>query len=204
MAAFPFTTQIPQPGMMPYENILIQLIDTPPISKDFSPGWLREIIREADGLLILFDLSQKDVFQEIEKFKLRLKNWNLEEKKMILVGNKIDLEKGKEIFEKIKSDLKIEGISALKKIGLEDLKKEIFDLLEIIRIYTKGPGKEPNFSQPFILKKGAKLIELASQIHESLAQNFKYAKLFKKELKKPQIVGKDYILEDGDIIEIRV
>lgn len=208
VAPFPFTTQIPQPGMMPYENILIQLIDTPPITENFSPGWLREIIRGADGLLILFDLSQEEILKEIEKFKLKLKNWNLEDKKMILVGNKIDLEKGKENLEKIK-DLKIKAISVLKKVGLEDLKKEIFDLLEIVRIYTKAPGKEPNFSQPFILKKGTRLIELASQIHQSLAQNFKYAKLFSRldsqhlNKKKPQIVGKDYLLKDQDIIEIR-
>ncbi len=206
VAPFPFATQIPQPGMMPYENILIQLIDTPPITKNFFPGWLREIIREADGLLILLDLSQEAVFQEIENLKMVFKNWRLENKKMIWVGNKIDLEKGKENVEKIKLKadfpFNIKCISVLKRIGLEDLKKEIFDLLEIVRIYTKSPAKEPNFSQPFILRKGQKVIELASQIHEGLSQNFHYAKLLKKDLKKPKIVGKDYLLEDEDIIEI--
>ncbi|NCO25092.1 TGS domain-containing protein, partial [Candidatus Parcubacteria bacterium] len=74
---------------------------------------------------------------------------------------------------------------------------------QIIRVYTKTRNKpELDFSHPFILKKGGKLITLASQIRQDFLSAFKYAKLYKKNTKKPKIVGKDYILQDGDIIEI--
>ena len=56
IASYPFTTKIPRPAMMPYENILIQLIDTPPLSKEFSPPWLKEILKQADLLIVVFDL----------------------------------------------------------------------------------------------------------------------------------------------------
>ena len=203
VAPYPFTTKIPQPGMMPYEDILIQLVDTPPLSPEFSPPWLKEILKAADILLAVFDLSKEDVVKDIEDFKEILDNWKLSEKKIIFLGNKIDLEKAKENFKKIQAQNKIKPISCLKKIGLEELKKEIFDLLEIIRVYTKSRDQElPDFEHPFILRKNSRLIDLAGQIHQDFAFSFKHAKLFKKDSKNPKIVGKDYILQDGDIIEI--
>jgi len=203
VAPYPFTTKIPQPAMMPYENILIQLVDTPPLSQEFSLPWLKGILKEGDVLLAVFDLSKEEVNDDIKTFKEILNNWTLSEKKIIFLGNKIDLEKAKENFKKIQAQNKIKPISCLKKIGLEELKKEIFDLLEIIRVYTKSRDQElPDFEHPFILRKNSRLIDLAGQIHQDFAFSFKHAKLFKKDSKNPKIVGKDYILQDGDIIEI--
>ena len=203
VAPYPFTTKIPEPGMMPYEDILIQLVDTPPLSKEFSPPWLKEILKTADILLAVFDLSKEDVAKDIEDFKEILDNWKFLEKKIIFLGNKIDLEKANENLKNVRAQNKVTPISCLKKIGLEELKKEIFDLLQIIRVYTKTRNKpEPDFSHPFILKKGGQLITLASQIRQDFLSAFKYAKLYKKNTKNPKIVGKDYILQDGDIIEI--
>jgi len=202
VSPYPFTTQIPQPGMMPYKNILIQLVDTPPLSKEFSPAWMGAIIREADGLLIVFDLSKDEVENEIQEIQEILDSWQLKKKKSILVGNKIDLEGAKGNFEKLKSQFKIRAISCLNGFGLEELKKEIFNLLEIIRVYAKPPNKEVDLTQPFILKSGASLLELAIKINPNFATNFKYAKLFKKGLKKPLIVGKDYLFQDEDVVEI--
>jgi len=200
---YSFTTKIPQRAMMPYENILIQLVDTPPLSPEFSPPWLKEILKAADILLAVFDLSKEDVAKDIEDFKEILDNWKFLEKKIIFLGNKIDLEKANENLKNVRAQNKVTPISCLKKIGLEELKKEIFDLLQIIRVYTKTRNKpEPDFSHPFILKKGGQLITLASQIRQDFLSAFKYAKLYKKNTKKPKIVGKDYILQDGDIIEI--
>jgi len=211
IADYPFTTTLPQPAMMAYENILIQLIDTPPLTKDFHPGWLKEILRNSDGIVAVFDLSKENFEKEIEKFKEILKKLNIENpegkqvsngagKKILFIGNKIDLlpqEKIKEI-----PSLYIKKISALKKIGLEDLKREIFEMLEIIRVYSKGLNKEPDFEHPFTFKKGTRLLELAQDIHYDFASKFKYARLFKKNSKKSSIVGKDYVLEDGDVVEI--
>ena len=214
VASYPFTTKIPQPAMMPYENILIQLIDTPPLTKESSPSWLKAILKEADALLAVFDLSKENIAKDVKDFKEILDNWKLGDKKIIFLGNKIDLEAGRENLKKLETQYEIKPISCSQKIGLEKLKKEIFDLLEIVRVYTKSRNRpEPDFSLPFIMKRGEKLITLASQIHHDLLPSFKYAKLFtpfrdnsltgfKKNTKNPQIVGKDYILQDGDIVEI--
>ena len=198
VADYPFTTTLPQPAMMPFEDILIQLIDTPPLTKDFSPGWLKNILLNSDGILAVFDLTKENLIQEIDEFKKILENLGLKEKKIIFVGNKIDL-----LPEKFSNFPKsLHQISALRKIGLEDLKREIFKLLQIIRVYSKKPNKEPDLTHPFILKRGAWLKDLIREIHYDLSSQFKYARLFKKSFQKPVIVGKDYILEDGDIVEI--
>ena len=202
VASYPFTTQIPKPAMMPYEDILIQLVDTPPLTEK-SPPWLKGILKESDGLLAIFDLSKDSVGGDIKNLKEILNNWRITNKKILFLGNKIDLEKSTINLKKIGAQGKLKAISCLKKIGIEELKKEIFDLLEIIRVYTKSPNKpSPDFEHPFVLKKNSQLITLANQIHQDFTSAFKYAKLFKLNSKKPRIVGKDYIFQDKDIIEI--
>jgi len=197
VSEYPFTTKIPQPAMMPYEDILIQLIDTPPLTKSFSPGWLKNIIKNADILIILFDCASTSK-KEIEDFLEFLKNLKIEHKKILIVGNKVDLLKSIDRC----GDLYNICVSCINGTGLENLKQEIFRLAEIVRVYTKSPNREADFDHPFTLPKGSKLLDLAQKIHYSLAEKFKYARLFKKDLRKPIIVGKDYILEDKDIIEI--
>ncbi len=85
---------------------------------------------------------------------------------------------------------------------MEELKREIFNILGIIRVYTKQRSKKADLNHPFTLPKGSKLFDLAQQIHFDLVEKFQYAKLFKENSKKPRIVGKKYTLEDGDIIEV--
>ena len=222
VAPYSFTTEIPQPAMMPYENILIQLVDTPPLIKS-SPPWLKGILKAADGFLAIFDLSPENLVEDIKNLQELLNNWGITDKKILFLGNKVDLEESKENLKKIEPQYKIKIISCLEKTGvdevktssspspakagsvIEELKKEIFDLLEIVRVYTKSSNRSsPDFEHPFIFKKNSRLIELAGQIHRDFFFSFRYAKLFKRNLKKPQFVGKDYILQDEDIIEIHI
>jgi small GTP-binding protein len=193
---YPFTTAFPQVAAMPYEDIFFQLIDTPPLSKDFSPGWLKSLLKTADGILLIFE-AKENLKEEVEEISEILKNWEIEEKKVIYVLNKIDLLK-----ENIENEKNFLKISVKEKIGLENLKRKIFESLEIVRVYSKKPGKEPDFAHPFVFKKGTTLLKLVEEIHQELVANFKYARLFKKGLKEGRVVGKDYLLEDGDIIEI--
>jgi small GTP-binding protein len=195
---YPFTTAFPQPAMMLFEDILIQLVDTPPITKEFFPGWLKNIFKNSDGILAIFDLSKENFSREVEEFKEIVNPLKLE-KEIVFVGNKIDLIKEEKKLANFQFLIKI---SALKKIGLEELKRKIFKMLKVVRVYSKKPGKDPDFEHPFVLKDGSRLIDLANEIHQDLAKNFKFAKLFKKDSKKSILVGKDYLLRDGDILEI--
>lgn len=177
VADYPFTTKFPQPAMMKFENIQIQLVDTPPLSKDFAPGWMKNLCLTADGILILANFDK-----EIEEIKKILENWKIENEKIILTLKKEDL----------------------KKIEINSLKKKIFDSLRIVRIYLKPPQKKPDFENPLILKSKSKILDLIEEIKPGSLSNFKMAKLFKKDSKFPKIVGKDYTLEDEDIVEIKV
>ena len=200
---YPFTTQIPQPAMMPYENILIQLVDTPPLTKE-SPGWLKALILSADALLVIFDFSVPEIEKEIKEIKDILTSWNLKKKKTIFLANKMDLEKAKENFEKLSKKENFFPISVQKGEGLKDLRKKIFELLEIVRVYSKPPKKEAKLDKPFIMKKGDRLIELIEKINPEYVEKFKYARLLRKDSSKIKIVGKDYLLKDEDIIEVHI
>ena len=196
---FPFVTKFPQPAMMPFEDIFIQLIDNPPLTGDFFPPWLREILFWADGLLVVFSADKP---KEADDFMEILAKAGMAEKKMIIIANKMDLEESRKNLDFFEEKYRPEFLSCRQKEGIENLKKRIFGLLEIIRVYSKKPSQAAELGSPFTCPKGSSLIEVAGQIHLDFAENFKYARLFKKGLKSPLIVGKDYVLQDGDIIEI--
>ncbi len=166
---YPFTTQLPAPGMMHFENIQIQIVDSPPLSKDFKPGWMKALAKNAD-LILALNSEILDILDE----------WEIEKEKVLV----------------------LKGLPGSKE-KIEDLKRRIFQSLKIVRIYTKESKKKINFSKPFILKKGSRAIDLAEEIDEGLAKEFKGAKLYKKDLKRFQMVGRNYVLMDGDIIEIK-
>lgn len=114
----------------------------------------------------------------------RLKNI-LKEKKINFID--FELYKSEEYYKKIAFQ-----------IGLY-----FFNKLSLIRIYTKNPRSGEIAAKPLVLKKGVKVIDVAKIIHSRLYKNFRYAKLWRKNLKvSPIRVGADFILEDRDIIEI--
>lgn len=211
---YPFTTKIPIPGMMDYEDIKIQIIDTPSLSMEFTENWVGDFLRKADSLIFLFDLSSDFILEEIEeslkvleKFKIKEEDGFKFNKNIIWVGNKIDLPESKdikEIFLEFYSDKipEIITISAKNNENLEILKEKIFISLDIIRVYTKIPGKPPDTENPYTLKRNTKVIELAEIIHKDLVKNFKYARLWRHGNDKFIIAGRDYVLFDKDIIEI--
>jgi small GTP-binding protein len=200
---YPFTTQLPTPAMLKYENILIQIVDTPPITTDFKPGWLKNLSIQSDLILLLIDLENRPEIQ-LEKLEEILNEWKIKKEKVLIVGNKIDLERAKENFETLKNNFLIFDVSAKEKIKIEGLKRKIFESLNIIRVYPKEPKKEIDFKNPFILKKGTKLIDFVKEINKEWEEKFKGARLYEKNLKNFKLVGREYILKDGDIVEIKI
>jgi ribosome-interacting GTPase 1 len=65
VSAAPFTTWQPTPGMMPVDNIQVQLIDTPPLNPDYVEPDFLDLIRRADQVLLVVDL-QMDPLQQME------------------------------------------------------------------------------------------------------------------------------------------
>ncbi len=103
-----------------------------------------------------------------------------------------------------KSDIKGKGISAKTGIGIEELKKQIFDALGLIKVFTKTPGKDKDWP-PVALHKGDNIKKLAITIHKDFYNKFRYARVWGKGAKHDgQKVGLEYSLEDDDIVEFHL
>ena len=223
IAPYPFTTQKPLPGMMPFDHIQIQLVDVPPISPDYMEFWVPGIIRNSDGALLIADLSADDLIDQTEMVIKRLSDSKVSleredkpldhrdgiaHKKTLIIANKNETEKAKGNLESLKKIYKdkfpIFSFSAVTKEKLSDLKKTIYDLLGILRVYTKEPGKKPDYSDPIILKKGGTLLDAALEIHKDFARDLKYARIWGKEKYDGQKVQKDYPMQDEDVVEFHI
>ncbi len=224
VADYPFTTKAPTPGMMRFENIQIQLVDIPPIIDRNAQPWLPNLLRGADLLLIMVDLSEEPlsqietIFGELGKLKIEpiggkegrkedAEPWVVQ-KKALIVGNKEDWEGSEENYRRLGSQYSGEfpliSISAKGGIGLEGLKEEIYRRLDIIRVYTKAPGMKADLEQPIVLKRGSTVEDVAQSIHKDFHAKLKYAQLWGSGKYDGQKVKREHILEDGDVIELRL
>lgn len=218
---YPFTTQRPQAGMAPFENIQIQLVDLPPLAVEHTEHWAFNIMRGADALLLVLDLSQ-DPVSELETIREILQGQRIilqgEEtkdtepgvfiKQWLLVGNKGDLPGSgghAAIFRELYGDrFPLTVISAQEGTGVEGVCSRLFALLDCLRVYSKRPGHEADLSNPVILKQGSSVLDLAQEIHKDFAAKLQYARIWGGEKYDGQRVNRDYILHDGDIIELHM
>lgn len=128
-------------------------------------------------------------------------------KPAVIVANKLDL-KGAQanlraLKQHVNGKLPVIPMSCERKVGLQELGKALFESLGVIRIYTKEPGMRTHSDHPFALRKGATVNELAKNIHKELLSNFMFAMVWAKRLPfNPKKVGLNFVLDDGDIIEI--
>jgi ribosome-interacting GTPase 1 len=125
----------------------------------------------------------------------------------IIVANKADHPKAAERLEQLKKivgdEMKILAVSCITEVGLEDVGSEIFEMLDIIRVYTKDPSKRDASMRPFTIRKGSTIFDLAKRIHSDFYKQFSYAKVWSKRLRfSPQKVGGAFPLQDGDTVEI--
>jgi uncharacterized protein len=227
---YPFTTRLPQPGMMPYENIKIQLVDMPPIDPNYYEPWMGGIVRQADLILLIADLATDELLDEIESVltllegsRIRLSGEPSREidpdpivfRRTILAANKCDAPRAPENLEILKEffgcRFPIIPMSARSGEGLEELRQKIFGELEIIRIYTKIPGKKADLSSPpFVLKNGSTVLDAARAVHREFVHSLKFAKIWSAEKSKRsikydgQMVERTHQLEDGDILELHI
>ncbi|RKY80025.1 GTP-binding protein HSR1 [candidate division KSB1 bacterium] len=223
VADYPFTTRVPQPGMMTYQDVQIQLVDLPPICAEYMESWVPGLIRNADAVLLLFDLSASDPLEQIENVREQLyqrkikliaqspaesQSLSIAHKRTLLVGNKIDLPEAMEnmkiVNELYSRTFPFLAISAKTGEGLEMLKEMVFRLLNIVRVYSKPPGHKAEFDRPFILKKGSNLLDFAKAVHKDFAEKLKFARVWGAEKFDGQRINRDYILMDGDVIELHI
>ena len=128
-------------------------------------------------------------------------------KPAVIVANKLDLKGAQANLRVLKTHvdgkLPIVAMSCENRTGLDELGRELFTSLGIIRIFTKEPGMKAHSERPFVLRKGATVNELAKNIHKELYSNFLFAMVWAKRLPfSPKKVGLGFVLDDGDIVEI--
>ncbi len=218
----PYTTWTPTPGMMPVKDIQVQLVDTPPLTREYVEPEFMNLIRQTDLVLLMVDL-QTDPVQQLEDSITLLEEHRIvprfrreryaEERRLtfvplLVLANKYDGEDAEELFELflalLEEEWPIIPISVATGRNLERLKQAVFQELEVIRVYSKAPGRPPDLEAPFVLKKGSTVEDFAAKVHKDFVEKLKAARVWGSTAFDGQMVPRDYVLHDGDIVELRI
>lgn len=219
---YPFTTQSPLPGMMLYEDCPFQLIDLPPVTSDFMESSVIGLVRGADLVFFVVDLASDNLLEDtqevLERFsggKTRLgRQTMLDEEDIgvsytetVVVLNKSDDGGANERLEMLDEFLELPfdriQASAIEGDGLDDLRRSVFQRLNIVRVYTKHPKeKEPDMDKPFSIRKGETLVEVAEHVHRDMAMSLKSARVWGEAVHDGTVVKPDYQPSDGDVVEL--
>jgi hypothetical protein len=221
VADYPYTTREPVPGMMPFENVAIQLVDLPPLSEEHLDPWIFDVVRAAD--LFWLVVGAEDPLSDMESARRLLRNGRIEvrpagepepdgvppgwrSRKALLVVTGLDRPGASgnvsALVELLDRRWPVVPVSSTTGHGLEELRRRTFEALEIVRVYTKQPGKPPDLDGPFTVPRGATVGDLAERIHKDVLAHMKFARLWGKSVYDGQTVQREHILEEGDVVEI--
>jgi hypothetical protein len=216
---YPFTTREPVPGMMPFEDIAFQLVDLPPISDQHVEPWVLDLIRYADLVWVVVDGERAiEGFDEVRRV-LEARNVGLfpagtrpsyltaaVQKKALIVVTGLDkpgvADSLPVVEELLDGNWRVAGVSAQGGAGLDALARRTFDAFEVMRVYTKQPGKPREGSAPFALPLGSTVGDLAERIHKDLLDTMTFARVWGTSAFDGQAVQKEHVLAEGDIVEI--
>jgi uncharacterized protein len=224
VAAYPFTTQTPAPAMMPWEDVTVQLIDTPPITKDYLDPSVYGLIRAAELALLMVDLGSDDGIEQCQEVLDRLNTTKtrlaahscldendvgLSYTRTFLLPNKFDLPEAADrlelLHELIPLDFPEFTISAQTGAGLEELRTRIYQSLDVVRVYSKLPtAKEADRDRPFTLRRGSQLLDLAGLVHKDFLSGLKFARVWGEAVHDGTVVKGDYVLHDRDVVELHM
>jgi ribosome-interacting GTPase 1 len=259
VAAYPFTTRKPMPGMMQFEDIQIQLVDMPPIIGEGLEHWFPQLVRGANAALIIVDVTSPVLLEDIELIQKEMARANISlagnmgenqsgkaiakdsavpaptatalaraslfpvqetvaggaevveariVKRTFVVANKVDVEFEPEtkalLEEYLGGSMKVIPFSALTGEGTDTLKLQIFEMLDLVRVYTKVPGKKPDLDRPFVLPGGSTILDVASLVHRDFAANLRFARIWGTGVFDGQFVERDHVVEDKDVVELHL
>jgi uncharacterized protein len=223
VAPYPFTTREPHPGMMAWEDVFVQLVDTPPITADYLEGWLSSMVRTADAAVLLADVGNDegptqvdDVINHLSQTKTVLAGKVAESASdptiqyvpTLLAANKMDLAESSERLEFLRElygeRFPIYALSAENGSGLEELRNAIYRMLNVIRVYSKEPGKAPDMKAPFTVPVNSTVVTLACKVHRDFAEKLKSARIWGIGVYDGQPVSRDHVLHDRDVVELHI
>ncbi len=222
VADYPFTTHAPQPGMMEFEDVQVQLVDAPAVAAGHTEAWLPNLARNADGLLWVLDVAADDVeasareVQELlERARVRPQarpppadaSPLLLAKPVLVLGNKCDLDPDGTFAalarDAVGQDLPFFPVSAARGDGVEALRPVLFRELRRVRVYTKEPGHKADLGRPFVLPAGATVHDLALLVHKDVAARLRFARIWGSQARfEGQQVDRRHLLADRDVVEL--
>jgi ribosome-interacting GTPase 1 len=218
IADYPFTTTRPQPGMMPYEDVQVQIVDLPPIAHEHMDQWMPNLVRGADAAILLVDPTSPEVPEDVEVVRERLaavhiplvgelpENADYRDTPLptLMVVTKIDRARPAdlEVLDSFYAGTyPMARVSIATRTGLESLKVAVWRRLQLIRVYAKPPGKPADRLDPFVLSLGSTVIDLAEHIHREIAEKLQFARVWGGKL-VGQRVARDFELRDRDVVEL--
>jgi len=222
IAEYPFTTREPKPGMMEFEDVQVQLVDTPAVAPGHTPPWLANLVHVADGLLLILDTAADDLETSWAALRDLLQKARVSPadrplpadasplaapRPVLVLANKCDLDDDGTYAalarEAVGPDLPFFSVSALRGDGLDALRPVLFRRLGRIRVYTKEPGHKHERTKPFILPRAATVHDLALSIHNDIANRLKFARIWGNHARfEGQQVDRGHSLADGDVVEL--
>ncbi len=216
----PFTTRAPLPGMMEFEDVQVQLVDTPAVAEGHTEPYLPNLAHDADGVLLVVDVTDGGTdaaARLLHDLLARGRVWPsarqrpadappfLASKPVVVLGNKAEGDDGTFATlarEAVGADLPFFAVSALTGAGLEAVRVELFRALARIRVYGKEPGKKPDLDRPFVLPDGATVHDFAAHVHKEIAERLKFARIWGHAKFDGQQVDRHHVLADKDVVEL--
>jgi len=210
VAEYPYTTRNPIPGMLIFENVRLQLVDLPAISPEYTESWVPQIVRNADAVLWVIDLGDDDVLDRLEETRTLLSNSHvdLEQMKVLIVCNKSDAAGAAEreviVREVAKNSFPMTTFSAAAASSdqIGEFKGLVYDFLNVVRVYTKVPGKKPDFDDPYVVARGSTVLDVAEKVHRDFVDNLKYARIWGEGKADGIMVPRDFVISEGDVLEL--
>lgn len=230
---YPFSTKLPLPGMLACEDVQFQLVDLPPVTEDYMEPWMNGTLHNADAVALVVDLSAPDCVEQLTTIERRLEDKKVsllprldddqgaasdaDDTRLdpfrarlpaLLLANKADLfadpQAELEVFREIAPDpFDSLAVSAESGAGLGAVGPALFELLGIVRVYSKVPGRPPDHGRPFALRGGGTVRDVARLVHRGLATELKFARVWGPSAEfEGQQVSPDHVVKDRDIVEL--
>lgn len=217
---WPYATHKPVAGMAQWENVQLQLVDTPSISPQFCEPYVFNIIRTADVAALVMSLGDDDILSEYEYIinrvhegKVRLRNLVNPDPKLptalempvTIVATGCDLpdsETRLDLLSDVVGDrTTIWPVSLTQGTGLNEFLAGAYKMLGLIRVYTKAPGHEADLNDPILLPIGGNVGDAARGIHKEIAEQLQFARIWGTSGFDGSRVTADHEVADGDVLE---